>query len=68
MLSAKFGTIFVATNSSFGINNCFFDHLGLLAINPCLVPDGCHMTSYSTAHVPSTWISKMQGYLSSLKI
>ena len=67
MLSAKFATIFSAINSNLDIVHCF-DNLNLLAINPCLVPDGCHMTSYSTAHVPSTWISKMQGYLSSLKI
>ena len=55
MLSAKFGTIFVATNSSFGINNCFFDHLGLLAINPCLVPGGCRMAAYATISDKILW-------------
>ena len=63
MLFAKCADIYVATNSSLDIVNCFFDNLDLLAINPCLVPDGCRMTAYATAHVPSklaspnTWIS-----------
>ena len=62
MLLAKFATICAATNSSLGIVNYFFDNLDLLAINPCLVPDGCRMPAYATAHVPSklaspnTWI------------
>ena len=63
MLFAKFSTICAATNYSLGIANCFFDNLDLLATNPCLVPDGCHMNAYTTAHVasnlasPNTWIS-----------
>ena len=63
MLFAKFTTICAATNSILGIINYFFDNLDLLATNSCLVPDGCCMTAYATAHVPSkfaspdTWIS-----------
>ena len=62
MLSPKSATIYVATDSSLGIVNCFFDHLGLPAIDSCSVPDGCRMTAYATEHIPSkfaypnTWI------------
>ena len=45
--------IFISfSDFSFGIVNCFFDNLHLLAINTCFVPDGCRMTAYATAHVP----------------
>ena len=63
MLFAKFATICAASNPSTDIVNCFFDNFDLLAINPYLVIDGCRMTAYATAHVPSkltspnTWIS-----------
>ena len=53
MLLAKFSAICTATNSSLGIVDCFFDNLDLLEINPLLLPDGCFMTAYATAHVPS---------------
>ena len=52
MLFAKSATICAATNFSFGIVNCFFENLNLLAVNTCLVPDGCRMTAYATTHVP----------------
>ena len=63
MLSAKFATFCTATNSSLSIVNFFFDNLVLLTINSCSVLDGCRMTAYGTAYVPSkfasqnTWIS-----------
>ena len=53
MLCAKFAAISATTNSSLGIINCFFNNLDLLAINPCLIPNGCSMTAYPSAHVPS---------------
>ena len=57
MLSVKYATIYAATNSSLGIVNCFFDNLDLLKINPCLIPDGCCMAAYATAHAPSNLAS-----------
>ena len=51
MLSAKFATICAASDSSLFIVNCFFDNLDLLAINTCLIPDGCHMAAHATAYV-----------------
>ena len=53
MLFGKFATICADINYSLGIVNCFFDNLDLLAINPCLVPDGCCMTAHATVHVPN---------------
>ena len=42
---ARFTTIWATNNSSLVIVIFFFDNLGLLAINHCLIPDGCCMTA-----------------------
>lgn len=53
MLFAKFTTICAATNCSLGIVNCFYEKIKLLTIDPFLIADGCCMTVYATANVPS---------------